>query len=153
MIGNILFRMRGLLFLAGVALLLGMGGAPNDPQISIEGPYANLSGMFLGAGSVFLNINNTGGRDTLLSVSVDTPGAVAELHDVKGSRMFKVDKLSIPARGTVELKPGSRHIMIFNMPKTIREGSEVSLRLTFDRSGEKQVNVRFRKAEGMQGGH
>lgn len=145
--------MKGLLFFAIAALLLGMGGAPKDPQITIEGPYANLSGMFIGAASVFMRIENTGGPDTLLSAAMDLPGTVAELHDFKGSRMFKVEKIKVPGREALLLQPGTRHIMVFNLPKHVREGSEVSLRLMFERSGERQVRVRFEKPSGMPGGH
>jgi copper(I)-binding protein len=150
--GSVIVRARAALSLAAVLFLTGMGGAPRDPQITIEGPYANLSSLFLGAGSVFMNISNTGGRDVLLSASVDIPGAVTELHDVKNNRMFKVDKVVIPARGTVELQPRGMHIMIFNMPKTVREGSEISLKLRFERSGERHVPVRFVKYNAVQGG-
>lgn len=144
---------RELFLLSVVLLLMGMGGAPKDPQISIAGPYANLSGMFLGAGSVFMQINNAGGRDALLSASVDLSGAVAELHDVKGSRMIKVEKVVIPSRGTLTLKPGGMHIMLFNMPKTVKEGSEISVKLLFERSGERTIAVRFDKPNGTPGGH
>ena len=146
-------RMRGLLFFAVATLLLGMGGAPKEPQISIEKPYAVLSGMFVGAASVFLQIDNTGGRDTLLSASIDLPGTVTELHDAKGSRMFRVDRIAVPARGTMYLQPGGRHIMIFNLPKKVQEGSELALKLRFERSGTREITVRFENAAGMLGGH
>jgi len=141
-----MLRLRGFLFFVAVLTVLGMAGAPTAPQIEIDGLHANLSEMFLGAGSVFMSIHNTGGRDVLLSASVGVPGAVTELHDVKGSRMIKVNEVVIPSRGTVEMKPASMHVMVFNMPRTIREGSEVSLKLLFERSGEKEVRVRFEKS-------
>jgi len=128
-----------------------MACEPQAPQIEIEGAYATLSDMFLGAGSVFMDIHNTGGRDALLSTTADVSGSVSELHDVDGSRMVKIDRLAVPARSVVELKPGSRHIMVFNMPRTVREGSEIILTLRFERSGDKKVQVRFEK-EGMRGG-
>ena len=59
--------------------------------------------------------------------------------------MVRVEKIPVPARETVDLKPGSLHIMIFNMPKTIQEGSELALTLRFERSGERTVPVRFQK--------
>lgn len=134
------------MFFVAVLTVLGMSGAPKSPQIEVDGLHAILSDMFLGAGSVFMSIHNTGGRDVLLSASVDVPGAVTELHDVKGGRMIKVNEVVIPSRRTVELRPASMHVMVFNMPKTIREGSEVSLKLLFKRSGEKEVLVRFEKS-------
>ncbi len=125
----------------------GAGCTSPPPQITIEGQYANLSPIFIGAGSVFFKIKNTGGRDVLVGATVSVPNAVIELHDVKKSRMVRVDKIVVPSRETTDLGPGGHHIMIFNMPRTVQEGSELILTLRFERSGEKQVTVRFEKEQ------
>jgi len=130
-----------------VMLVAGDACTSQPPQITIEGQYANLSPMFIGAGSVFLKIRNTGGRDALVGARIAVPNAVIELHDEKDGRMVRVDKIVIPSRETMDLRPGSHHIMIFNMPRTVREGSELTLTLRFERSGEKQVLVRFEKEQ------
>lgn len=99
-----------------------------------------------------MNINNAGGRDVLLSASVNIPGVIVELHDEQDRRMIKVKKIVIPSGGTAELKPGGMHIMIYNMPRSIKEGSQIDLSLLFERSGEKRVAVRFEKENESQGG-
>jgi len=131
-------------------LIAGTDCAPQPPQVTIEGQYANLSPLFIGAGSVFLKIKNTGGRDTLVGVAVAVPNAVVELHDMKDGRMVRVDKIVIPSRDAIDLSPGSHHIMVFNMPKSVQEGSEIILTLRFERSGEKQLPVRFEKEREPQ---
>ncbi len=123
----------------------GAGCTSQPPQVTIEGQYANLSPMFIGAGSVFLKVRNSGGRDALVGATVAVTNVVVELHDVKDGRMVRVDKIVIPSRETTDLRPGSHHIMIFNMPRTVQEGSELTLTLRFERSGEKRVPVRFEK--------
>lgn len=130
-----------------VMLVAGAGCTSQPPQIIIEGQYANLSPIFIGAGSVFFKMKNTGGRDTLVGAAVAIPNAVIELHDVKEGRMVRVDKIVIPSRDTMDLRPGGHHIMIFNMPPTVQEGSELNLTLRFERSGEKQVPIRFEKEQ------
>jgi copper(I)-binding protein len=130
-----------------VLLAAGAGCTSQPPQITIEGQYANLSPVFIGAGSVFLKVRNTGGRDALLGAAVAIPNAVIELHDEKDGRMVRVDKIVIPSRETMDLRPGSHHIMIFNMPRTVQEGSELTLTLRFERSGEKKVTIRFEKEQ------
>lgn len=125
--------------------LAGAGCTSQPPQVTIEGQYANLSPIFIGAGSVFLKVRNTGGRDVLVGAAVAVPNTVIELHDVKDGRMVRVDKIVIPSRETMELKPGGHHIMIYNMPRTVQEGSELTLLLRFERSGEKKVLIRFEK--------
>ena len=130
-----------------VMLVAGSGCTSQSPQITIEGQYANLSPLFIGAGSVFLKVKNAGGRDALVGATVSLPNAVTELHDEKDGRMVRVDKIRIPSRETMDLRPGSHHIMIFNMPRTVQEGSEITLTLKFERSGEKRVSVRFEKEQ------
>jgi hypothetical protein len=137
------------LFLLGTAcaglILQGTGCTAQPPQITVEDQYANLSGMFLGAGSVFMKIRNTGGKDVLIGATAALPNMMVELHDVTDNRMVKTEKISIPARGMVELKPRSLHIMLFNMPKSIQVGAEIVLSLSFEKSGELKVPVRFEK--------
>ncbi len=132
--------------LASVVLLLALlaGGCTSQPpQISIDGQTAELSPVFFGVASVFMTIRNNGGGDAVTGISVNVPGALVELHDIKDRRMVKVERIAVPAHGTTELKPGGLHAMIFNMPRTMREGSEVVLTLKFQRSGEQKVPVRL----------
>ncbi|MDH4163268.1 MAG: copper chaperone PCu(A)C [Nitrospirota bacterium] len=135
--------------------LAGSGCTSQPPQITVEGQYANLSPMFFGVGSLFMKIKNAGGRDTLLAASVNIPAATVELHDIKDGKMVKVDRMKVPSRDTLELKPRSLHIMVFNMPKTVQDGSDMLLTLTFERSGQLQVPVRFEKPKEipMHGGN
>ena len=130
-----------------VMIAAGAGCSSQPPQITVEGQYANLSPMFIGAGSIFFKIRNTGGRDALVGAAVSFPNAVIELHDIKDGRMVRVDKIVIPSRKTTDLGPGGHHIMIFNMPRTVQEGSVLTMRLRFEKSGEKVVPIRFEKEQ------
>jgi periplasmic copper chaperone A len=128
-----------------VLVIAGTGCSSPPPQITIEGQYAELSTLFIGSGSLYMTIRNAGGRDKLIGVSAPLPRTVIELHDVRDNRMVRIEEIPVPARDTVELKPESLHIMIFNMPKTIQKGSELALTLRFERSGERTVLFRFQK--------
>ena len=136
-----------LLVAAVLAVILGAGTGCSSPppQITVESPYAELSPLFIGSGSFYMMIRNAGGRDKLIGAAASLPRTVIELHDVRNNRMVRVQEIPLPARDTVELKPGSHHIMIFNMPKAIQKGSELTLTLRFQRSGERTVQVRFQK--------
>jgi len=122
----------------------GLGACSRVPHIEVEKPEARLSSVPLlgGVCSVFLRIENSGnGDDKLVSARVDIPGTITEVHDVKDGKMTKREEIPIPARSTVELRPGSLHIMVFKLPKDMRIGNEFTLRLVFERSGEKRVTV------------
>jgi len=136
-----------MLFAAVLAVVFGAGTGCSSPppQITIEGPSAELSPLFIGSGSLYMTIRNAGGRDKLIGVEASLPKTVIEFHDVRENRMVRIEEIPIPARDTLELKAGSYHIMIFNMPATIQKGSELALTLRFQRAGERTVQVPFRK--------
>lgn len=124
--------------------VLATGGCAGEPRIELHGEEAHRSAMFGGACSIFLEIRNPGeGADVLVDARVDVPGAIAELHDVRDGRMVRSAKIAVPANGTVRLRPGGLHIMVFNLPRDVGEGTELTLRLQFERSGEKRTSVRI----------
>lgn len=142
-----------LLALAGatlIAIVVGLGIIPHGtPRIIVEGQEARFSPVILGVGSIFMRIENSGnGGDTLIKARAGIPGAIVELHDVEDGRMVKREKFEIPSRDIVEMKPRGPHIMVFNIPRNIKAGDEFRLYLTFKRSGEKEVPVRFAGTSG-----
>jgi periplasmic copper chaperone A len=131
-----------LLFIVSSLMAAGIGACSRVPQIAVEGEEARLSPALLGVCSIYMSIRNSGnGDDNLLSAEVDIPGTITELHGVKDGKMVKKEKIPIPAKSGVELRPGSMHIMVFKLPKDVRIGNEFRLRLVFERSGEKLVPV------------
>lgn len=139
---------RLLTFVISLALALhtaaGMGASPRLPLLQVEGQAASLTPGFLGVGSVYMRISNSGkGDDTLLSVKANIRNSIVELHDIADGRMVKVDKIRIPAGRTVELRPRGPHIMVFNLPKETREGDGLILYLVFEKSGEKRIDLKF----------
>lgn len=127
-----------------------VGCTSGTPALEVESPQAKLSPAMVGVGSAFLTIVNKGnGNDTLVAASVDIPGTTTELHDVQNGRMTKIEKISIPSNGSVILRPGSLHIMIFNMPREVKEGRGFTLTLLFSKSGEKRVPIQFSSASPM----
>jgi hypothetical protein len=126
----------------------GMGTPQKLPHIAIEAQEAKLSTVIIGSASVFMNISNTGeSEDTLKEARIDIPGAVVEIHDTKDGKMVKAEKIRIPSRSIVELKPGGLHIMIFKMPEDVKEGHELKMHLLFERSGERQIDVKLKGSD------
>lgn len=92
---------------------------------------APLPGQTTGVG--FMTIENNGTADRLISASTPVSERV-ELHthtEENGvMRMRRVEGIDLPAGETVELKPGSFHIMIFNTQ--MAAGDETTLTLDFE---------------------
>ncbi len=119
------------------------------PQIGIEAAKAELSPAIVGEAMVTMEINNLGGPDVLTGVRTDIPGAKASVHVMQGERMIPADTLRIPSRSNTSFKMGGSHVMIEDMPRTMKEGSKFNLIMTFQKSGEKQVTLVLQPAAAM----
>src|SRR6185312_6902137 len=88
--------------------------------------------------AVYLRIENASSEsDRLLAVS--SPIATADVHqstlDDSIMHMRLSDRVEIPAEGDVRLQPGGTHVMLMDIRQPLRTGDEVTLTLTFERTG------------------
>jgi copper(I)-binding protein len=90
--------------------------------------------------ALFLVIHNNGSTaDTL--TAIQSPAArMAELHltkvDSNGvASMQHIDELEIPAGGSVQLKPGSYHVMLMGLAPGLQAGSTATFTLIFEKAG------------------
>ena len=95
--------------------------------------------------AVYFALANSGGRDRLLSVSAEGIGK-ASLHETSMDgdimRMRAIDGgIEIPARGQVRLSASGRHVMIQDLIKPLAAGSNVRLKLRFERQGLVEIGV------------
>ena len=139
---------RLIVCLAVLCVLAVIGGcASRDPAASSAFSYACAAGGDCGA---FLTINNNDGQaDKLLSAKSGVANRV-ELHTVvKGSsgmmKMQQVESIPVPASGTVELKPGAFHVMLFGLNKELKVGDTYQLTLNYEKGGESTVNVQVKE--------
>ena len=138
------YVMAGVLLVC-VMLVLG-GCAAKTPTASNAFSYACAAGGNCG---VFMSIANPNNQaDTLVSARSDVAPRV-ELHtmvkDDQGSmKMQQVPNIPLPPTGTVELKPGALHVMMFGLTKDLKEGDTFNVTLKFDKAGEKTVPVQVK---------
>ena len=135
------------------ALALGMlfSGAPvaAPPTLRAEAPYVRLAPPHAQATGAFLRLHNDANTARQL-VKADSPVArTVELHDHINDngvmKMRPVPHIVVPARGQVDLKPGSYHVMLIDMKAPLREGENVPLTLTFDDGSTLHVTAPVRK--------
>jgi len=97
----------------------------------------------------YLTITNPGAAADAL-VSVTSPIAMScEIHettmDSSGmAGMHPIDRLEIPAGGTVTLEPGGYHLMLMES-QAMTVGSTVELRLEFEQAGTVVVQAEVRE--------
>ena len=95
----------------------------------------------------FLSITNSGTTDDrLIAVSIDGVTRV-DIHEMTMDNGMMVmrplkDGLVVPAGATVELKPGSFHIMMMGLSQPFKEGETVKATLTFEKAG--QIAIDFK---------
>ena len=99
---------------------------------------------------------------TVKLVAANSPAAeTTEVHEMSMQgdvmKMRQVNEVVIEAGKSVELKPGSYHIMLMNLKKPVQAGSIVNLNLEFlDADGKKQiikVKAEARAAVKQDAGH
>jgi periplasmic copper chaperone A len=86
--------------------------------------------------AAFLKItNNTKSEVKLTGVEANI-SKVVEIHDMVSEegvmKMRPVPSIAIPSNSTVELKPGSLHIMFLNLNEPLKENGVVDLKFNFD---------------------
>lgn len=90
--------------------------------------------------ALFATLKNTGNKDAVL-VSVAVQGAdKTELHTTQDEdgmmRMRRLEQVVIPAGQTVQLAPGSYHVMLFRLASPLHADQKVAAEFRFS-SGEK----------------
>ncbi|MCK6599413.1 MAG: copper chaperone PCu(A)C [Bdellovibrionaceae bacterium] len=81
-------------------------------------------------------VNNKSEKEVSLVISKAEPFKAVETHMTveKEGRMAmeKVDKFLIPANGSLELKPGGNHIMLFEPSREIKVNEEIKVEFLVD---------------------
>jgi len=139
--------------LFAVLMLASCKPASAPPAISVDGVWARATVSGQSGSAAYFTIRNAGGEDKLLTVS--SPGADASLHsttmDNGVMRMRPLEALDIPAKGTVELKPGGTHVMLMGLRQPLQAGAALELDLKFQKSGERKVMAEVRPASSGGG--
>ena len=123
--------------------------AAEPAALRIEAPYVRLAPPNAQATGAFMRIHNSHPVDRAL-IRADSPVARSvELHNHVNEqgmmKMVAVEKISVPARGQAELKPGSYHIMLIDMKAPLKEGEAVPITLTFDDGSSQRIDAPVRK--------
>jgi copper(I)-binding protein len=108
--------------------------------IRVEQPWARATPPGAKVAGAFAVIENSGSTpDRLVSATAAIAGRV-EIHEMAvtdGVMTMRPlpDGLPVPADGSVELKPGSYHLMLMELAGPLKEGEHVAGTLTFEKAG------------------
>ncbi|GGN66668.1 hypothetical protein GCM10011579_038310 [Streptomyces albiflavescens] len=128
--------------------LAGCGSGGNDssaePELKVTGAYMPAPSMdSMAAG--FFTVTNSGGADTLTSVSSDLSDDIT-LHSTKGGAMEEEKSFAIPADGRLDFASGGNHLMFEKLTHKPKQGEKVSVELHFAKSGTVKISMPVKSA-------
>ena len=133
------------LAVGGSVLAQNVSQAVSTSAIKIENAYtrATMPGQQVAGG--FMKIENKGNSvDQLLSASSPASDEV-QLHEMamEGNvmKMRQVKDISVPAGGSVELKPGGLHLMFMSIKAPFSAGDTVPVKLKFAKAGDVELKM------------
>ena len=120
--------------------------------ITVDHPYARATAAGQPTGGGFMQIDNAGPADRLMSARATVSGTV-ELHEMKMEgdvmRMRQVDGIALPAGKSVALKPGGYHVMFIGLKAPLKAGDSFPMTLKFEKAGEVTVEVKVEAPGAM----
>ncbi len=130
--------------------------AADAPPVQASGAWIRWLPANLPAGG-YVQLTNTSAKPVDL-VGADSPDyGNTMLHQSvsKGGvmEMLHVDKVVIPAHGSMAFKPGSYHIMLMQPKKAVKPGDVVPITLKFAGGETMIVNFEVRKADATGPGN
>jgi len=146
-----------------LALILALAAAPaaaheaKRGDLTVIHPWARASAGAATTGAVYMTIRNDGAAgDRLLSAA--TPVAErAELHthvmEDGIAKMRPVESIDIAAGGSVALKPGGLHLMLFGLRQRLREHDTFPLTVTFAEAGTVELEIQVEAVGASHGTH
>jgi copper(I)-binding protein len=123
--------------------------ATADSELQVENAWVREAPPSAHMMAAYMTLKNPGSSDTVLT-QVDSPAfdhvMLHKSEVVDGvARMTHQDDIRIPAQGSVELKPGSFHLMMPTPEKRLVEGDRVDFILTFSNGETIRLQADVRK--------
>ncbi len=126
---------------------------PSD-KIKIKDPWMRVGAQGQATGLFFKIENNSDKPDTLYKVEFK-PAGLVQIHetydagnDMMGMR--EVGKIVIPAKSSVELKPGSYHVMLMKLKQDIKKGYVGDITLYFKNTGKIMIKAEAKEMMNKQ---
>ena len=103
------------------------------------------------ATAAFMVIENHTAKEVALVAAKTEAARATEMHKMElrneTMEMKKVERISIPANGKVELKSGGLHLMLIGLTKPLKAGDKVTFTLQFSNSTEKTIQAVVKKRD------
>jgi len=123
--------------------LLALLATPAFAQIEIENAWTRATPPGAKTAAGYMTIRNqSSSPDHLIRATSPLAARVemhVHLHDGDVMRMRQVKGYDLPAKGSLELKPGIAHLMFVDIKQPFKEGEKIPVTLRFERAGPMTV--------------
>ena len=123
-----------------IPYLLILAACATKAEVSISDAWvrANAPGQKIGAAYMTLTSSS---KSTLVYVEAIDAAVSVEIHSMSMNngvmKMRMLDELPLEPNKPASLKPGSFHLMLFDLKQPLKEGAEIKFRLCFkDKNGK-----------------
>jgi periplasmic copper chaperone A len=133
---------------AFLSMLFAAGTALAGEALDVTDAYVRAVPPGVANSAGFMTLSNGGGEPRFLTGAESPASEVVELHShtMEGGmmRMRRIERIEVPAGGSVTLEPGGLHLMLIGLKGPLAPGEEVALTLTFDDGGRAVVSAPVR---------
>lgn len=117
--------------------------------LKYDEPYARATAPNAVNSAIFMTIENHMANERSLVAAHTDAAEKVELHTVEKvgdmMKMRQVERITIPAHGEVQLKPGSDHIMLLNIKQPLIEGQNITVTLNYNNGETETMSVPVKK--------
>lgn len=132
--------------------------AGDSPAVQARDAYVRAVPPGQGNTAAFMHLANPTSQALALVAASTSAAKVVELHThVREDGMMKmrrIERIEVPARGEVVLRPGGLHLMLIGLRQPLAPGDAVDLRLLFDNDSALDLTAEVRTVmrQGMTPG-
>ncbi len=113
-------------------------------SLSIKHPWSRETSAGQSVGGGFMVVTNTSAKPDKLVSATTTVATEVQLHTMSMDggimRMRQVnDGIDVPAKGTLELKPGGYHLMFMGLKRPLKKDERFPVTLKFQNAGTLKV--------------
>lgn len=139
----------GFLAMAAMAMPLALAGCEAPPAVYVDGGYVRLNPNPQAPSAAYFKIH--AGNEPIVLRGVMTEQAVRlEIHESVTqdgmASMRRIENMEIPARSTVSLAPGGKHIMLWSINPTALEAGKMSFTFIFSNGDRVIADAVIQKA-------
>ncbi|MBE0487407.1 copper chaperone PCu(A)C [Marinobacter sp.] len=128
------------------------GHSQGQNSIQVNQPWSRPTPPGTPVGVGYLVITNSGDQDVTLIAAESPRAGRVSIHETRMHQgMMRMqplkDGLTVPAGGSVELKPHSYHLMLEQLAQPLVEGEAIPVRLDFDVAEAMDIELKVRSLD------